>query len=124
MQTFEKISDLEHLSPNDRAGGVIHEIIERLCRLTEQEGRPYRAEIDGYVCLAGPEDLDRTFDEILPGYTLETAPWEAVHMHREIWVAAFVPNNSACTLVLIPNEDWLPDSLRRVLCANLVPNVT
>jgi hypothetical protein len=124
MQTFEKLSDLEHLSPNDRAGGVIHEILERLSRLTEQEGRPYRAEIDGYVCLAGPEDLDRTFDEVLPGYTLETAPWEAVHMHSDIWVAAFVPNNSSCTLVLIPNEDWLPDSLRRVLCANLVPNVT
>ena len=67
------------------------------------------------------KDIDRTFDQILPGYTLETAPWEAVHMHRDIWVAAFVPSNSACTLVLIPNEHWLPDRLRRVLCANLVP---
>jgi len=124
MLTFEKLSDLEQLSPTNPARLVIHEILESLLRLTEQEGRPYRARIDGDICLAEPSDIGRTFDQVLPGYTLETTPWEAVHMHREIWVAAYVPNNTACTLVLIPNKDWLPNSLRRVLCANLVPNVT
>ena len=122
MLTFETISDLAYLSPTDPAHSVIREILERLIQLTEQEGRPYRASIDGYICMAQPNDIGRTFDQILPGYTLETAPWEAVHMHRNFWVAAFVPSNSVCTLVLIPNEDWLTDSLRRVLCANLVPS--
>ena len=123
MQTFEKLSDLEHL-PTTPVRSVLHEILDRLLQFTEQEGRSYQASIDGHICLAGSEDIDRTFDQILPGYTLETVPWEAVHMHREIWVAAFVPNNSACTLVLIPNEKWLSSSLRRVLCANLVPNIS
>ena len=124
MLTFESISDLKKLPPTDPAYSVIHEILERLHKLTEQEGRPYQGNIDGYICLAEPRDMNCTFDQILPGYTLETVPWEAVHMHRDIWVAAFVPNNSACTLVLIPNETWLTSNLRRVLCANLVPNIS
>ena len=124
MLTFETISDLEQLPPNDPAQVILREIIEKLNRLAAEEGRQYQANIDGYICLAEPSDIGRTFDEILPGYTLETAPWEAVHMHREFWVAAYVSSNSACTLVLFPDKDWLPDSLRRILCANLVPNIT
>ncbi len=129
MLTFETISDLQYLPPDDPAQVILREIIEKLNRLAAEEGRPYRANIDGNICLAEARDIGHTFTEVLPGYSYETAPWEAVHIHpkdgqTQFFVAAFVPNNTACTLVLFPNEDWLPNSLRRVLCANLVPNVT
>jgi hypothetical protein len=55
MQTFEQLSDLAHLPATDPARSVIHEILDRLSRLTEQEGRPYQASIDGSICLAGPK---------------------------------------------------------------------
>ena len=126
MQTFEKLSDLEHLSLTDPARSVIREILERLLQLTEQDGRSHQASIDGYVCLAEADDIGRSFNHPLAGYSYESVLWEAVHIHHvddqtRFWVAAFVPNNSTCTLVLFPDKTWLPDSWRRVLCANMVP---
>ena len=68
------------------------------------------------------EIIDRVLDLFTPPRKLEDVFWEGVEVRSGHFIAVFLPNNQFGLIFVIPDEDWLPHGLRRVLCENLVPH--
>jgi uncharacterized protein YhdP len=90
----------------------------------ESMTRPYDPEADGWIVLIEESDATRQLTEIWgdDAYRLIDIPWEGVTRQDGFYVAIFLANNDFGLVFVIPDEDWLPDELRNVLEANLVPS--
>jgi hypothetical protein len=124
MLTFKSFECLSQLDPNDPSRPVINNLLHSFITSGPNSDVTYEPEYDGYVVLLHLEDTERKLDLFAPPRKLEDVFWEGVHECGDYFVAVFVPNNSFSLACVIENSESLPLGLRRVLCANLVPNVT
>jgi hypothetical protein len=124
MLTFKSFECLSRLGPHDPARPVIHELLDSFIPPTDEHGHSYDPDNDGYIVLIDRADADRELNLFTPPRKLEDVFWEGVHVSGDYFVAVFIPNNSFSLACVIENSDSLSPGLRRVLCANLVPNAT
>ena len=132
MLTFEKLSDLEQLPPNEPARSVIHNLLKSLITQGQSTEYSYDPNHDGYIVLVDRGDVDTELNLFDPPRKLEDVFWEGTHidrsldrsldrnLDRDFFAAIFIPNNQFTLICVIENADWLPRDLRRTLCACLV----
>jgi hypothetical protein len=78
-------------------------------------------EQDGFLILVQPaKDLEMKLEELHPGKTLRTIPYEGVHYKDGHYIAVSLLSNQA-SLVWVFFDGQLDDDLREVLEDNLVP---
>jgi hypothetical protein len=121
MLTFKSFECLSRLGPHDPARPVINDLLNSIITEAQKSGHNYQPDNDGFVVLIDRDDADRELDLFTPPRKLEDVFWEGVHVSGDYFVAVFVPNNSFSMACVIENSDSLSLGLRRVLCANLVP---
>jgi hypothetical protein len=121
MITFMSPECLSKLSPADPSHSIIKELIDRSVQESKLSKHHWIPEQDGFFILVQPEDLDMTLDELHPGETLRTIPYEGVHYKDGHYIAVSLLNNQAGLIWVIPDE-LLGDELRSVLEDNLVPS--
>jgi len=124
MLTFKSFACLSQLGTDDPSRPVIHDLLNSYISSAQDFDYTYVPDHDGYVVRIDRDSSDRELDLFTPPMKLEDVFWEGVHIRDKYFVAVFVPNNQFSLVCVIPNEDWLSKGLRRVLCANLVPNIT
>jgi hypothetical protein len=124
MLTFKSLECLSQLDPNDPSRPVINNLLHSFITSGPDSDVTYEPEYDGYVVLINREDTERKLDLFAPPRKLESIFWEGVHECSDYFVAVFVPNNQFSLACVIENSNSLPLGLRRVLCANLVPETT
>jgi hypothetical protein len=124
MLTFKSFECLSQLDPDDPARPVVHDLLHSYITSAQDFDTTYVPDHDGYVVLIDREDTERKLDLFTPSRKLEDIFWEGVHVCGDYFVAVFVPNNRFSLACIIENTESLPLSLRRVLCANLVPEIT
>jgi hypothetical protein len=114
MKTFKSTSDLEQLRHHP-----LHDTIESLFLPVIAEQTVYRPEDDGYLVLVEPGDVDRILADLDMPWRLSEVPFEGVTMVDGCFHAVYIPNNQFALSILVPDEDWLPDDVRRHLEAHL-----
>jgi hypothetical protein len=124
MKTFKSTSDVEQLR-NDPVHSPIYDTVKELvvpviAEYTDSV-HPYSPENDGYLVLIEPSDVDRVLDDLDMPWRLSEVPFEGVTMVDGFFYAVYVANNQFSIGILVPNEDWLPDELRRHLEDHLDP---
>ncbi len=125
MITFKSFDDLSKLSPRDPARPLIQKFLNGLINEARKEGFTYNPENDGWTLLIEERaDTEQLVDLFTPPRKLEDVFWNGVHVCSNHFVAVYLANNQFGLIFVIPDEDWLPDSLRRVLRENLIPNAT
>ena len=122
MQTFKSLECLSRLGPHDPARPVINDLLNTIITEAQKSGHIYRPDHDGYIVIPSREIIDRELDLFTPPRKLEDVFWEGVEVRSGHFIAVFLPNNQFGLIFVIPDEDWLPHGLRRVLCENLVPH--
>jgi hypothetical protein len=122
FKSFECLSQLDSDHPS-RA--VIQSLLNTIITEAEKHGHIYNPDHDGHIVLIDDDDdADRELDLFTPPRKLEDVFWDGVDVRSDHFVAVFLPNNQFGLIFVIPDVDWLPHGLRRVLCENLVPNAT
>ena len=123
MITFESVSDLSKLPPDDPAFPIIKDLSEKLLTTAHTMDRPYDPDADGYLVLIEEQDIARPLTEIWSedAYRLTDIPWEGVGAQDGFYIAIFLANNEFGLVFVIPDADWLSDELIDVLEDNLVP---
>ncbi len=128
MISFKSFDDLSKLSSDDPAHPIIEDLAKKLLVTTESMARPYDPDVDGWIVLIEENDVDRPLTEIWgeDAYRLIDIPFEGTTLQgttrqNGVFLGVFLANNQFGLVFVIPDEDWLPHSLRRVLCENLVP---
>ena len=126
MIQFKSISDLSKLSSNDPAYPVIKDLAHRLLVTTASMARPFDPEAAGWILLIAEQDADRPLTEIWgdDAYSLIDIPIEGTTLQKGMYVSVFLANNQFGLVFVIPDEEWLPVELRKVLDDNLVPTPT
>jgi hypothetical protein len=115
---------LSQLDSDHPSRAVVEGLLTTIITEAERLGHTYHPDHDGYIVLPSRETIDIELDLFTPPRKLEDVFWEGVHVCGDYFVAVFLPNNQFGLIFVIPDADWLPSGLRRVLCENLVPNVT
>lgn len=116
MKTFKSISDVDRFRSHP-----LHTTIQSLVVPVIAATPDYRPEDDGYLVLIEPADVDRVLDDLDLPYRLSEVPFEGVTMIDDCFHAVYLANNQFALGFLIPDADWLPGELRRVLEAHLDP---
>ena len=116
MKTFKSITDLEQLIDHP-----LHATVRSLVSTIINDYPEYRPEDDGYLVLIEPGDVNRVLSDLDMPYRLSEVPFEGVTKIDECFLAVYLPNNQFGLDFLLPNEDWLPDDVRRHLEAHLEP---
>ena len=121
MLQFKSVNDLQQLSPSDPAYALVADFIQRLIVNYEAEGYKYDPAGDGWICLLGPEDVDRPITEIWDDWTLLDVPWEGITKQDNFWILVFLANNEFGILFLAEDAPWINGKLRKMLEENLDP---
>lgn len=118
MYIFKSRGDLSRLQPGSRSRFLIGGILDRLIQ-AHSLPRGYKPEDHGYVVLIDALDVPRP--EIVPELPIPLAqvPWEGVTLVNGHFHAVVLTNNSFGIDFLIPNETWLPLSIRKALEGHL-----
>ena len=114
MKTFKSIADVEQFRSHP-----LHATVESLLLSIIADCPEYRPENDGYLVLLEPGDVDRVLYDLDIPYRLSEVPFEGVTVVDGCFLAVYLPNNQFGLDFLVPNEDWLPDDVRRHLEAHL-----
>ena len=110
MKTFKSISDVEQLRDHP-----LQATVESLVSAIINDYPEYVPEDDGYLVLIEPGDVDRVLDDLDMPWRLSEVPFEAVTMIDGCFHAVYLPNNQFALSILVPDEDWLPEDVRRHL---------
>jgi hypothetical protein len=113
MKTFKSIADLEQLRNNP-----LHDTVKEIISPYIDDPN-YRPEDDGYVSLLGSGDVDRILSDLDMPWRLSEVPFEAVTMVNQCLHCLYIPNNQFALSILVPDEEWLPDDVRRHLEAHI-----
>ena len=124
MLTFKSFECLSQLGSDHPSRSVVEDLLNTIITEAERLGHSYDPDNDGYTLLIDCESSDRELDQFTPRRKLEDVLWEGVDVRSGHFIAVYLPNNQFGLVFVIPDEDWLPNGLRRVLCANLVPKTT
>jgi len=116
MKTFKSIPDLEQLRNHP-----LHATIKSLVAPVISEYPEYRPEDDGWLVLIEHGDVDRVLDDLDVPYRLSEVPFEGVTVVDGCFHAVYLANNEFGLDFLIPDADWLPGEVRRVLVDHLDP---
>ncbi|MBT3703409.1 MAG: hypothetical protein HOE62_10870 [Alphaproteobacteria bacterium] len=118
MFIFKNPEDLSQLPPGNRARFLLENILERLISI---HAKPpvHDPELHGYAVLI--EALDVYREAILPELPcpLADVPWEGVTLEGGFYHAVVLTNNTFAIDFVIPDADWLPETLRTSLKENL-----
>ena len=114
MKTFKSIPDVDRF-----LGHPLQATIKNLVSAIINDYPEYVPEDDGYLVLVEPSDVDRVLDDLDMPYRLSEVPFEGVTVIDGCFLAVYLPNNQFGLDFLIPDEDWLPDDVRRHLEAHL-----
>jgi hypothetical protein len=120
MKTFKCIADVERFR-NHPAYASLHDTVESLVTPVIAEYPEYHPEDDGYLVLIEPADVDRVLSDLDMPYRLAEVPFEGVTVVDRCFHAVYLANNQFALGFLIPDADWLPGKVRRVLEAHLDP---
>lgn len=115
MLVFQSRDDLKQLPRDDPALAVVRTVLDRLF----QVHAPYVPEHHGYVVLVEPHDVHR--QRLLPmlPYPLARMPWEGVTLEDGVFHAVVETNNTFAIDFVIPNAEWLTETLRASLQEHL-----
>ena len=113
MKTFKSLSDLEQLRNHP-----LHDIVKEIISLYIDDPE-YRPQDDGYVALIELGDVDRVLSDLDMPWRLSEVPFEAVTMVNQCLHCLYIPNNQFALSILVPDEEWLPENVRRYLEAHL-----
>ena len=113
MKTVKSASDLEQLRNNP-----LHDTVKEIIS-PHIDDPDYRPQDDGYVALLEPGDVDRVLTDLDMPWRLSEVPFEAVTMIDGCFHAVYLPNNQFALSILVPDEEWLPDDVRRHLEAHI-----
>jgi hypothetical protein len=116
MKTFKCIADVDRFRNHP-----LHATVESLVVPFINEYPEYHPEDDGYLVLLEPADVDRVLSDLDMPWRLSEMPFEGVTMVDDCFHAVYLANNQFALGFLIPDEDWLPGEVRRVLEAHLDP---
>jgi hypothetical protein len=122
MLTFKSLECLSRLGPHDPARPVIDDLLNTIITEAQKSGHNYQPNNDGFIVRIDRVDADLELDLFTPPRKLEDVFWEGVEVRSGHFIAVFLANNQFGLIFVIPDADWLPDGLRRVLCENLVPH--
>jgi hypothetical protein len=115
MKLFKSIADVDRVR-----GDPLHRTIKELVLPVIAECPDRRPEDDGYLVLLEPEDVDRVLHDLDLPWRPAEVPFESVTMIDGCYHAVYLANDQFSLGILIPDADWLPDDLRRVLEMHLV----
>ena len=104
MKTFKQHSDLEKLSPDDRARSVMRTLVKQLIDDFTEPGQSYDADDFGYLVLIEPGDVDRELTEIDMPWTLKQVPWEGASMRDGFIYAVYLGTDDYGMGFVIPPE--------------------
>ena len=124
MLTFKSFECLSQLGSDHPSRYVVEDLLNTIITEAERLGHSYHPDHDGYIVIPSRLKIDHELDLFTPPRKLEDVLWCGVDVRSGHFVAVFLPNNQFGLIFVIPDADWLPDGLRRVLCENLVPNAT
>ena len=124
MMIFKSFECLSQLGSDHPSRAVVEDLLNTIITEAEKHGHIYSSDHDGYIVLVDREHADRELDLFTPPRKLEDVFWDGVDVRSDHFVAVFLPNNQFGLIFVIPDADWLPNGLRRVLCENLVPDAT
>jgi hypothetical protein len=114
VKTFKSIPDADRFHDHP-----LHDTVESLVSTMIGDYPEYRPEDDGYLVLIEPQDTARVLDDLDMPYRLSEVPFEGVTVLDGCFLAVYLPNNQFGLDFLVPNEDWLPEDVRRHLEAHL-----
>jgi hypothetical protein len=114
MKAFKSIPDVEQFRDHP-----LHATVESLVATVIDEYPDYRSEDDGYLVLIEPVDAARVLDDLDMPWRLSDVPFEAVTMVDGLFHAVYIPNNQFALSILVPDEEWLPEDVRRHLEAHI-----
>jgi len=115
MKIIKSATDLEQLQ-NHPLHDTVKEIISPYI-----DDPAYRPQDDGYVALVEFADIDRVLSDLDMPWRLSEVPFEAVTMINGCFHAVYLPNNQFALSLIVPDEEWLPDNVRRHLEDHLDP---
>ena len=124
MLTFKSFECLSQIDSDHPSRSVVEGLLNTIITEAEKHGHIYSADHDGYIVIPSRQTIDLELDLFTPPRKLEDVFWEGVDVRSGHFIAVFLPNNQFGLIFVIPDADWLPDGLRRVLCENLVPKAT
>jgi hypothetical protein len=113
MKTFKSTADLEQLR-----GTPLHDTVQEIISPYIDDPN-YRPEDDGYVAILEFGDVDRVLSDLDMPWRLSEVPFEAVTMVNQCLHCLYIPNNQFALSILVPDEEWLPDDVRRHLEAHI-----
>ena len=122
MIYFKSPECLSKLSPADPSHSTIKELIGRSVQESKRSKHHWIPEQDGFFILVQPEDLGMTLEDLHPGQTLLSIPYEGAHYKDGHYIGVSLLNNQTSLVWVFPDADWLDDDLRAVLEDNLVPS--
>lgn len=108
MYQFKSLADLARIPQHYPCRDYVCDLVRRLV-----EGpHGYNPANDGYVVLIEPADLRS--QQLLPQlpFPLADMPWEGVVYEPGFFHAVALTNNQFAIDFIIPDEEWLPDTLR------------
>ena len=113
MKIINSASDLEQLLDHP-----LHDTVKEIIS-PYIDDPDYRPEDDGYVVLLERGDIDRVLSDLDMPWRLSEVPFEAVTMINGCFHAVNLPNNQFALSLIVPDEEWLPDNVRRHLEAHI-----
>jgi hypothetical protein len=118
MIIFKNKTDLKRLPPGSRARFLLEGILDRLISIHATPSS-YDPEIHGYAVMI--EALDVYREEILPELPcpLADVQWEGVVHLGGFFHAIVLTNNSFAIDVVIPDANWLSETIRSSLKKHL-----
>ncbi|KHF25274.1 hypothetical protein [Solemya velum gill symbiont] len=123
MLQFKHPSDISQLSPSDPAHPVTQDLISRLITpLTSPSGH-YDNDAYGWIVLIQEGDLERPLTDVWPDgeWTLLDIPWEGILLRDGFFQAIYLANNDFGLVFIIPDAEWLSQSVREMLEKHLDP---
>jgi len=114
MYIIKHPKDLNRLPPGSPERNLLEGKLNRLIKIHERPSG-YDPEDHGYVVLIEARDVDR--QRILPELPcpLAEVPWEGVTLSGGYFHAVVITNNSFAIDVVIPDADWLSETIRASL---------
>ena len=121
MITFKSLASLSQLDYVHPSLPLLEKLIERLIRELARIDRQWNPNEDGFFILVESKDIDAILENLYPGRTLLSIPYEGVHFEDGHYIATSLLNNQTAIMWIFPDQAWLSGELRQVLEDNLVP---